>query len=201
MAVKVKVETFECEETKNEHVEVSDEAIRLIDQLGLGGQQKLIRRADSNGEQKARSPYRRMTDDEKTVYEFLCPEKTTLEKFEAESIPLRVLQVAAHAHSLGMFTRLEVWSRKAAEVKDPVLVGVVQDATYHWQLNYFILARWGEELEEWPALVAQTLRRWKEEAKQALFGIVAQAKADVETIDTATLKAVAGGMPRYNFGR
>lgn len=144
------VETFECTETIDEPVEATSEAIDLIESLELDGQKELI---GVKGEsQPSRCPYREITAEERFVYQTLCPAVVMLNRYNTAPIPLRVLQVAAHANSLGMFKRLMVWDRMSVAVKDPVLVGWT-GGEYDWQNNRcFILARWGEELEAFATL-------------------------------------------------
>ena len=38
----MKVETFECQETAAEPIEMAEEAINLIEEMGLEGQQSLV---------------------------------------------------------------------------------------------------------------------------------------------------------------
>lgn len=142
------VETFEVEEVASETVECSDEARELMEKLGLKGQQAI---AGTSGQ---RQPYRRMTRDEWFVYKVLCPQDTQLRDYDGEPMPLRVLQVAAHASECGMFKELRVWSRESARIKDPVLVGVGSDKN-DWNKPPYILARWGDMLDEMPALLRQ----------------------------------------------
>ena len=141
------VETYECEETATEAPEMSDAALALIDKLGLDGQRSLNVSAEPK---EGRCPYRRMTAEEAFVYRQICPATTNLREYAESPIPLRVLQVAAHADDY--FQKLEVWHVEGITVKDPVLVGVTKDPKATWREARFILARWGEVLDEWPAL-------------------------------------------------
>ena len=193
----MQVETFECVETKNEHPEICLEAVEIIEKLGLEGQQAMV--SKKPGLRGVRCPYRIMTDDEKSVYRQLCPKTTELKRFALEPIPIRVLQVAAHADSLGFFKHLEVWHREQAAVNDPVLVGVRQDDEHTWRDTYWILARWGDALDEWPAMCAQAIRSWKEKAAEKLNEIITSATVDLQRIESAGLAAVGRGLPSYNF--
>lgn len=89
------VETFELEEVAEQPPELEAEAVALIEKLGLDGQQTRI-------------PYRKMTEEETFVYGILCPMRTPLKKYKEGPIPLRVLQVAAHATDVGMLDRKSV---------------------------------------------------------------------------------------------
>ncbi len=93
------VETFEAIETDaGGEVECDAEAIALIEELGLEGQRKLI---NKTGDAPARNPYRKMSIQERFAFRALMPKHVALDKYSDGPIPLRVLQVAAHAK--GMF--------------------------------------------------------------------------------------------------
>jgi hypothetical protein len=188
------VETYECEEVAEATPEQSEEAIALIAELGLEGQEELVAR---KGKHDSRlSPYRLMTIDEIFVYSQICPAHTPLNKFKAEPIPLRVLQVASHARE--HFKGLEVWSREGAEVKDPVLVGWTGDS---WNKTYSILARWGEALDEWPAVVNAAMKLWREHSKANLEHIAKRVRDDLEAIGAMALSVAVKRQrtPSYDF--
>ena len=129
------VETFEqTEMLENAEVEQTEEALRLITELGLEGQNKLL-----SPSKKERVPYREMTAKEFRVYRELFPVETEIGQYDASFIPLRVLQVAAHAKQLGYYQQIYVWSENTRPT-DPILVGKISYDKYH------ILARWGEAL-------------------------------------------------------
>lgn len=158
------VETFECEETKSEHIECSDEAVKIIEEMGLSGQQKLISRV--NDERPTRCPYRKATKEEKTVYGLICPSQGKLSEYADAPIPLRVLQVAMHAKSLNFFEEFVVWSATSADVKDPVLFATRKEpGTYGPTTEYYILARWGDALDEWPAMLKIAGEKWKDKVR------------------------------------
>lgn len=169
----MQVETFECQETAAEPIEACEEAVRLAESLGLEGQLSLVKR-----EQEAkptRSPYREMTGDEEFVYRILCPDERKATEYAASPMPLRILQVLAHARECGMFDDIVVWDRTSAAVKDPVLVGVKKDPAQTWRRINFILARWGEHLESFPILLRDALNVKRTEVAQAFRSIAARA--------------------------
>lgn len=153
-----KVETYEVENSDQSEASVmaqDSEAAELIERLGLGGQKMLL-----NPTTQTRNPYRVMTKDEQTIYGALLSEHTTLEHYSDDCIPLRVLQVAAHAKECGLFDCLEVWHADPAVYRDdPLLVGKVKTGDYTYRFH--ILARWGRELlnlEQLEALAIKVLR-------------------------------------------
>ena len=173
----VAIESFECTETMSEPIEACEEAVGLIDTLGLAGQQQLIQRPDEG--HATRNPYRKIRADERFVYKTLCPQENKLEAYDASPIPLRILQIASHAQSLEQFKQLYVWHQLETVEKDPVLIAAT-GGQYEWDRgDEFILARWGEELESFPVL----LKRACDKVRHAL---TQQAEKLVVTVASAT---------------
>jgi hypothetical protein len=158
----VQVETYEVPEVAYDGtVESSEEAITLIRSLGLQGQEKLI----SGNKNDVRSPYRKMTKEEFIVYSSLFEDKTPIDKYGDEPIPLRVLQVAAHAKDL--FDKLEVWHKPNADIKDPILVGC-NGESWSSTREYFMLARWGDSLMPFAELATVAAKIMREKLSDAL---------------------------------
>lgn len=153
----MKVETYEVEnsnQTEAGAMAQDAEALELIERLGLEGQKRI-----SDPKTTTRNPYRVMTKREQTVYKALLTQATVLEKYSDDAIPLRVLQVAAHAKECGLFERIEVWHSESATISDdPVLVGLVPGVEYHWMHTVHILARWGRELLNLEQLEASAVK-------------------------------------------
>jgi len=195
----MQVETFECQETASEPLECSEEAIKIIGDLGLSGQQKLISKRESETKQVERCPYRQIRGDERFVYHQLCPRETDLKSFSECPVPLRVLQVIAHAESLGLFKLFRVWSAEGA-VKDPVVLAYEEEETYKSSNVPYILARWGEELDEWAILVEKAVAKWREKAIAALVKIQSQVKGDLEALESKGIgidQAMNRDIPSY----
>lgn len=194
----MQVETYECSETASEPLEASEEAVSLIESLNLAGQLEMIRPDDKSG-RETRSPYRRMTADEQFVYQLNCPIETPVEKYSASPIPLRVLQVLAHAKSIGMFKRFVVWDRESAAVPDPVLIGYAPSGEYTWLDHRFILARWGEELETFSVLLKRAITTKREHLRDSLKRAGSQLAAEtarVEAMDDSEIIA-AGATAKF----
>lgn len=146
------VETYEDTEVAAEPIEIAEEAIRLIETLDLNGQTELItkREGDKRG---SRCPYRLLKAEEEIVYKLLCPLRKKVQEYGAASIPLRVLHVIEDAQQY--FKDLSIWYPSSL-VKDPVLVA--RKKTSGFPNPLYLLARWGEELDEWPSLVKKALK-------------------------------------------
>ncbi|HXJ41373.1 MAG TPA: hypothetical protein VNH18_18975 [Bryobacteraceae bacterium] len=169
------VETYEVTEVDGEGTpECEAEAKRLIDALELEGQQSLY----AAGETTVRSPYRKMTAQEKFVYSQICPRKMSLKKYDDRPVPVRILQVAAHATPI--YDHVYVWCPANADEPDPVLVGMNgADYTSH---ELFLLARWGEVLEPLSVLAVKAAKIARARMLNELEGWYSAIKAKAEAL-------------------
>lgn len=168
----MQVETYELAEVAEQTREQSEECAALAESLGLEGQRAYF----AAGSDAPAIPYRKVTAEEAFAYGILCPSTTLLADYKDGPIPLRVLQVAAHAK--GMFRHLQVWHPASAREKDPVLVG--SDYEHGWcraVSKTFILARWGEELESFPVLLERAVAAAEKKLRAAWQAIASQAAA------------------------
>lgn len=192
----MQVETFECTETMSEPAEASSEALELIEALGLEGQKKLCIKTPHQLD--SRCPYREITADEFFVYATLCPERTPLNRYSASPVPLRVLQLAAHANQIDFIKRLEVWDRVSVQIKDPVLVGWTNQHDWYRSVGSdnrcYILARWGEELETFPVLVKRAMQVARENLIQSAEQVLNLCRT---ASDSAIIKAGAGAEVKF----
>lgn len=150
----MQVETFVDDEIRTEHPEVSSEAADMILALGLEGQFGLVTKPVSQAE--TRNPYRKITKEERFVYKCLCPTSYAVETYNRSSIPLRVLQVIAHARDF--LPVMEVWDKEDGSVDDPVLVG--REKKYG---DIYLLARWGNELDTFSDLREKAIKSVREQ--------------------------------------
>lgn len=180
-------ETYETPEV-DEHgtPECEAEAVELIEQLGLEGQLSLIN-PDVNGDAK-RIPYPKMTKEQKVVIQAVCPKESNLNEYKDQSIPLRILQVAAHAKEL--FEYLLVWHPENADEKDPYLIG--RNGNGYSSTEYYILARWGEQLLPWGEMVEKAASMLRGKRVQKLNRMKSAIQADIESTETASPEAVIG---------
>lgn len=195
--MQMQVETFEqTEETPmgTPEAERTEEAIALIEKLGLQGQEKMI--AKKEGGIGVRNPYREMSKEELAVYEALYPEHSRIEQYDKGFIPVRVLQVAAHAKELDHFSRIEVWGERTAP-KDPLLVGVVFNNGSEYDRRHYILARWGTALEAFQTLRSQAkeaiMKRLRQKAEQKL----AECQQVLSCLDACAEAEITGEGARF----
>jgi len=143
----MQVETYEQSEVAALPDEERAEFSRIAASLGLIKQQALIGDRNAN-------PFRRVTEEERRVYQTLLDQTTKLEDFDAGVIPLRILKLAHLCKLNGWFEVLHIWHSPSE--KDPVLVGRT-DSTYNSPT--FLLGRWGDELESFETLRQRAIQK------------------------------------------
>lgn len=182
--ITMKIETYEIEpETLSDgSVETDEEAIKLIESMGLEGQQSLVKPA-ANGKAAVRTPYQQMTNEEVAVFKACFPVHDGVEKYSAGLIPTRCLQVAALGKDL--FGHVEVWHERDVRDPDPLLVGVNPGETSYGAKKYFLLARWGEELIELGAWFQGLIPKAREKIRAALEAKVKKHQGQVDAFKAA----------------
>lgn len=173
----MKIKTYKIEPLSQTEIQAlahDGEAAMLIEQLGLEGQKNVTSKTGTP------FPYRVMTEEEQKVYTFHCPIHTKLEEYSSDFIPLRVLQVAAHAKALDVCNKgLWVWHPKEARL-DPVLVGKASIPGQQRDEKLYLLARWGQVWKEFKQLLAEAKTGWIAKRKAAIK------KADAEFTNLKT---------------
>ena len=177
----MQIETYEIEDATSEASAMANdaEAIALIERLGLEGQKK-----QSNSITLTRCPYREMTKEEFLVYKTLFTRSCPVESFQSGTIPLRVLQVIAHAKDCNLFRRLEVWYPESARVDDPVLTGFIgpNDYTGEW----YILARWGKALLPFETLKGEAIKVLRSERLDKIRETIEKCNMLLKTVPAMT---------------
>lgn len=176
----MKVEDYTQEEVREEagSPECTSEAMQLIEKMGLEGQKTLFVKND-DGEETARIPFRKMTKSEKNLWETLCPDVRKLEDFSNSPIPIRALQIIAYAKDLGVFDEVIILDKVAADFKDPVAVGIVGT---RYSGDRYMICRWGDELDEMPALIKRAAGIKREKLISDAHGIISDCKRFLERI-------------------
>lgn len=193
MSTAIQVETFEAtEQTTETGADFDAEAVELIERLGLGGQKSLLlKRETGDGAVTVRNPYRRMTAEEQRVYAVRCPVRTKLADYQSSAIPLRVLQVAAHA--VEFFERVEVWHPNERVDNDPLLVGVVRKKVHTWHEDEcFLLARWGAVLLPFDELREQAIARLRRDWTAKAKGAIREAESFIASIERNVERHLSG---------
>lgn len=172
----MKIETYEIEPASNEISTLANDGEHraLCEQLGLKGQLSL-----SNNESETVFPYPHMTQIEQRVYAIHCPEHTNLQNYKGDAIPVRVLQVAAHAMSCNILNHIQVWHPKQARL-DPILVG----CTSQYGGDLFILARWGEVWKDFSVLLKEAKVLWAKKRLAVLSKADTQLQSIIKNADS-----------------
>lgn len=186
------VETFEQTEVVGGKIEEenSPEAIGLIETLGLKGQAALTTKTID--EVDVRCPYRAMTKKEIRVYSTLYPDKVQIEDYRESMIPLRVLQVAAHAKNLQIYKKVEVWCETGKPV-DPVLVGIIKTGDYSEDTH--ILARWGDALESFEVLYEKAKKEIVQDYQMKMLETKRKADEILASLEHTAIKFLNGEWP------
>lgn len=177
------IETFEIEEHDDASPQVEAEAVELIKALKLEGQESLVVK---EAKVPLRIQYPEMTEQELVVYEALFPTKTPVQKYSAGIMPVRVLQVVAHAQE--QFERVEVWHKKVRD-PDPILVGW---AGQQYRQKPYLLARWGEALQPFKALVDEARTVIRERWTSRLKHNIAQMQGHLNGVDALVEEKLSG---------
>jgi len=190
----MQVETFEIEDATSEASEMANDsaALELIQTLGLQGQMK-----KTNMETVTRIPYQMLTQEARLVYKALFTHTARVENYSADTIPLRVLQVIAHAKSLNCFRYLEIWYPENARIDDPVLVGFVGPTDY--QGDYHILARWGKALIDFETLKKEAIEVVRSERLDTCREVLEKCNMLLKTIPTMTTLKAINDRPTITF--
>ena len=148
--------------------EPDDEALALIQELGLTAQ------VAADG---VRIAYPKPTVDQQFVLNVLFPTQTTLNRYDAGGIPLRVLKEIRSYTAEHPNHALYVRHSPPAVIKDPVLVAY--EATHSWEhttQNCRMIARWGDGLESWDKLLDRASAIFSASYDTALSEIIAKAQ-------------------------
>lgn len=99
------IETYLIEKPKTlaTDTETNKEWLHKIGELGLEFKKNLCKQNQKS------IPFYRLRDGEVRMFNILCPEKTSVETYAENTIPLEVLSVIALAKQKGYFGRIEVW--------------------------------------------------------------------------------------------
>jgi len=187
----MEVETYEVKELTVGAIEETDtEAISIIKNLNLEGQQKLIAGTDKD---VTLIPYREMTLEESFIYTFLLVTHESVNNYSAGQIPIRVLQVLAHAQQLEHYERFEVWH--ASGQPDPILVGI----TRGYSDPNHILARWGDVLMSLDELLPKAFAMFKADRLKRLLKIKQEVEGDIKIMEDASNESASAYFEHTNI--
>ena len=135
MAVEIYLEP-ELEEMIHSN-QLNDEWKDKINELGLEGQQNLLKDDKSNP-----SPYTFMNQNMVKIFATVCPEVIDYKQYSKSTIPMEVLSHIALCEKEGYFKYMKIWYDDISP--DPILVGYLKDGEY--SMTQHLIARWGDEV-------------------------------------------------------
>jgi hypothetical protein len=97
----------------------------------------------------------------------ICPVKVDADKYNKSTIPLEVLKVYKFAKDNKMFDGFHIWYNDVEP--DPMLIGwnwkskSDKEKGYGWNINRFLIARWGDCALELPELLEVGFQKMKQE--------------------------------------
>lgn len=182
IAANMMFESFEETELQYATGDESECRLALVNKLGLKGQKI------ETGVPLITFP--KMTLDQHVIFSFFCPKETELATYSESPVPLRVLEIADKAMGQGVKC-LTVWHPEVVRT-DPILVGRDNDDRYK-ATTLFLLARWGAELDEWPAL----LTKFRHAASARVKAVAREAAALAEAINESGIEAIRPHMSSW----
>lgn len=97
----------------------------------------------------------------------VCPVKVDADQYTKSTIPLEVLKVYKFAKDNKMFDGFHIWYNDVDP--DPLLIGwnwqseLAKEKNYTWQVNRFLIARWGDCALELSELLDLGFNKMKQE--------------------------------------
>jgi hypothetical protein len=173
-------------EVSDQQNDFNVEALEILKSLGLDAQIALYQK--EGGETKA-FKYREATKEQMFVYLQNFQTVCLLEKFDAEAIPYRVLEILKDAKETNRFTYFGIMYDRANIKEDPILYGVIKEGYSH---KFYLLARWGDALAPYSELKKKAFTLYY----KSLENVVAKLAAELKNI--AEL-AKAGAVPNVSL--
>lgn len=105
----------------------------------------------------------------------LCPNSTEYKHYNKSTIPLEVLEIISYCEDNKIFDKLYIYSDTTEP--DPVLIGATytseesRQKEYSWNMNYQLIARWGDCAYELPELVEMAKQRVAKKLKSIMADV------------------------------
>ena len=165
------IETYLMEDSEKmiSDVEHLEEWTKIVEELGLTGQQALAKPA------KSPIPFLPLNEISERVYGTLCKFHTSVKIYKRSTIPLRILSLIALSENEKYFHHIEIWDDNDP---DPVVIGYVNDT---YSSPKFLIGRWGDELRSFEELKQIAKKKWSEEK-------IAELTEKLNNIQTAAIQ-------------
>ena len=154
--------------------------------------------------------FRKFKQDEKAVYEILCPEKskyTAQQIIDAPDIPDRVKEIVEMTKE--RFYKYEIWEAESSTEKNPIILGREStkndkgETNSEWYDNHFFLGRWGDELENFNVLKERAIKTLIDPVKIELMKIKAKVDFYLNDVPLFMKDAIKKGrtdLPNFSEG-
>ncbi|MFN8344643.1 MAG: hypothetical protein U0X91_06555 [Spirosomataceae bacterium] len=188
--MKTEVETFILNDSREliyDNAQL-DKWRQIVDKLNLRGQQQIVRQGMSP------IPFLLMNDRLTSLLETLCPRKAALEEYNQTPIPVEVLDLAALSHQEGYFDKIQIWYDDQTE--DPICVGLCyvherdRLAGNTWNMNRYLIGRWGEVKSDFEQLKQKARRLYRERRVTELERTIRAAQRELEDIDKEVVEKI-----------
>lgn len=160
-----------------------------IEEQGAGAEPEVESDKPRGDHGATRFQYPEMTAQEIAVYTAIFPVWTNIKSYSASIIPVRVLQVAAHA--MEFCDVVEVWHKRIHD-GDPLLVGV-RKGVQSWEVRgRYRLARWGDALKDFSELTKEAATIVRDRMRSNLEECAADVQAKLAALDSLVSKKLRG---------
>lgn len=170
--------------------ESDPEALALIEQLGLEGQQKINTSASSAGEEDPadafRNHYQLCTAEQQMVIMEFFQKHKSVQEYDNGPIPLRVLKEVAFIKE--HFGTVEVFYAPPAEIVDPIIIAHPEPEVFRWGASAnrlassFMICRWGDALAPWSDLYRDAVASRMLKMENKLKGIIGKCNAQLQRL-------------------
>lgn len=128
----------------------------------------------------------------------VCPMKVDADKYTKSTIPLEVLKVYKFAKDNNMFDGFHIWYNDVDP--DPMLIGWNwkserdKEKDYTWNLNRFLIARWGDCALELPELLELGFQKMKQELMDKAQSAIDKCNSVISNPDLHVRKILSNTM-------
>lgn len=190
--------------------ETDAEALALIEQLGLTGQQErntsALNKVDEVSEKQIhwRNHYDLITAEQQMVLIELFPEVCKVENYKNGPIPVRILKEISFIKD--HFAFVYVCYAPPAELVDPVLIAVNEEIGYWNKARMLtkcnLIARWGDALKPWAELYEDAVASRCLKMENKIKGTIAAMQSQLVRLQGGEIpehSALINDLPRTNY--
>ena len=143
------------------------------------------------------------TKEQAGVYGAICPHKESIEpeKIIEYPFPDRVKEIVNLIQIDQRFYKYEIWHADQYEIKDPILLGRVADPknpSYNWYDKFYLIARWGDELQPFTDLKKKAIAFMKDHSIASALKLKAMVSAYLENSELFCKVAIEKGISQID---